>query len=800
MDARNTRGLIMVDEHEDTVATPLVATNRRHPGDVVRVVVGAAILGVSVLAVYRDRVSVFETNLFRLGNDLPAAIGPYLNVIMQAGNVGAAPALAVVVLVIGRMRYWRAAFDVTVAGTLAWFGAKLVKDTIQRPRPGGLLDDVARFGSTEGLGFVSGHTAVAAALACAIAPYLPRGARRAVWAVPWLVGLGRVYFGAHLPLDIVGGAALGWMIGAAIHLALGAPHGAPTLDSAAQVLRAAGWRPRDLARIPGVHLGSFPFVATLDRGSVFVKLLDPDTRDRDLIIRAARIVSVRDVRDEAAVLDPPAQANREAAVTLLARQHDVRVPNVLAIARHPRERDLVWLVLEHVRSRDLGRVDPDEMTDALLDDLWDQVSRLHTAGVAHRELVASNILVDDDGAAWLVDFAHADSSPHPHALANDVAELLVSTSLLVGGDRAVGAAVRTLGPARVAEALPELAPLALTPQNRRSLRRGEHRGLLDDLREMVAERTESTRPTPSQVAVPIWGRVATAVGALGLVLAALVALAGPGDVVDELAAASPRWLGVAFVAWAIAALASTTSLVAAVERRLAVGRTAVVAAAAASAGASDGRRRADGIVVASLARSGVPPHEAERAIGRVRRAGWAGWAVVALAASVDALDHAHALVTPDHLALLVGLAAAATLVHLTLGAVGRHAQPGRRPGTAPGGVVGIGMAGWVPVFVAALVGSVAAVVSVLAAVTAVSADPVPISYAAVVGAAAWALVRAPGIDRAVSLRPVIVTAGLTASGAPLATAVAAAAVVGGAELVGLGLGAGARRWIAGSAR
>jgi glycosyltransferase 2 family protein len=789
----------MVDER-DGVTAPLVATNSRHPGDAVRLALGTAILGVSVLAVYRDRVSVFETNLFRLGNDLPTAIGPYLNVIMQAGNVGAAPALAAVVLLVGRLRYWRAAFDVTVAGTLAWFGAKFVKDAIQRPRPGGLLDDVARFGSTEGLGFVSGHTAVAAALACAIAPYLPRGARRAVWAVPWLVGLGRIYFGAHLPLDIVGGAALGWMIGAAIHLALGAPHGAPTMDSAAQVLRVAGWRPRHLERVPGAHVGSFPFVATLDSGSVFVKLLDPDTRDRDLVIRLARFLSFRDVRDEAAVLDPPAQANREAAVTLLARQHEVRVPNVLSIARHPSERDLVWLVLEHVPSRDLGRVDPDEVSDGLLDDLWTQVGRLHAAGVAHRELIDSNVLVADDGRAWLVDFAHADSSPRPHALANDVAELLVTTALLVGCERAVAAAVRTLGTARVAEALPELAPLALTPQTRRCLRREEHRGLLDDVRDLVAERTESARPARSQLVTPSWGRLAVALGALGLVLVATVAVAGPGDVADELAAVSPRWLGVAFVAWAIAALASTVALVAAVERRLAVGRIALVAAAAASASAGDGRPRADGVVVERLARAGVPRIEAERAIGRCRKASWIGWVVVAFAASVDAVDHQHSLVTPDRLGALVAMAGAATLVHAALGIMGRRSRPVRPTAPDSARADGAGVAGWAPVLAAALTVSVAAVVAVLATVTATDADPVPVSYAAVVGVVAWALVRIPPLDRAVALRPVIIVIGLTASGAALPVAAATAIIVGGAELVGLSVASLGRRWMVASGR
>jgi glycosyltransferase 2 family protein len=786
----------MTPDDTQTTTVPFVASTSRHPGDIVRLLAGALVLGVTVLAVYRDRLSIFETNLFRLVNDLPSAISPYLNLVMQAGNVGAAPAFALASLVIGRRRNWRASFDIVVAGTLAWFAAKVVKDAIQRPRPGGLLDDVARFGSTEGLGFVSGHTAVAAAIACAAAPYLPRGARRAAWVVVWLVGLSRIYFGAHLPLDIVGGAALGWMIGAGIHLLLGAPHGIPSPADVERVLRSAGWRPRQLERVPGEHTGSVPYVATLERGSVFVKLLDPDIRDRDLILRTARLLSVRDVRDEAAVLDPPDQANREAAMTLLARQHGTRVPNVLAITRHPHERDLVWLVLEHVPGRDLRRVDPAEATDELLHDLWVQLACLRSAGLAHRELIASNILVDRDGRSWIVDFAHAESSARPHALANDVAELLVTTSLLVGHVRAIDAAIGALGTAAVAEALPELASLALTPQTRRELRSDaptpggpNRRQLLGDLRDLLSDRTASARPLGPHTPVPHGWRAGLAVAVALGVSGALAAIAGPDEVVDEMAAVSPRWLGIAVVAWAVAALSATVGLVAAVERRLAVGRVAVVRAIAASTAFSAGRGAATEVTASHLARAGVPRAEAGRATMRTRSAAWAAWAAVTLAALVEAVDTDHTLIRPSHLGALVGVALAALVAHLLLASrrwASREAA-GPPPADGDGVSAGLGVAGWIPIATAALLELIAAMVAGLALVTAIS-TPVPVSYAAVVVLAGWAVVRLAPIERAVALRPAVLAIGLAASGASPPAAIAVAIVATAVEVVALGAG------------
>jgi undecaprenyl-diphosphatase len=414
--------------------TRYLSTLSRHPGDVVRLVVALVLLGLTAIPVDRTSVPVLEEDAFWLLNDLPAALFPVIWLPMQAGSVGAVGAVTGVAL-LARRRLLAA--ELAVAGVLAWGLAKIIKVFFERPRPGVLFPDAVLHGDVvTGLGYLSGHAAIASTLATVAGPWLPRRLRRLAWGLALLVGASRIYVGAHLPLDVLGGYALGWAIGACVHLLLGAPGGRPDVALTERALTEMGLRPREL-----VSAGAGTFTCTTDAGDRYhVKVVGPDHRDADVVHRSWRRMVSRWFREKPPFGSPRQRLDHEAATALLARATGARVPAVVAVRTFGS--GLGVLVAEHVEGDPLDAAPIDA---ELLAAVWGQVARLHAGRVAHGDLHASNVLVDGERQPWLVGFGLGESSAEPTRLHQDVAELLASLEPLVGAPAAVEAAGGALG-------------------------------------------------------------------------------------------------------------------------------------------------------------------------------------------------------------------------------------------------------------------------------------------------------------------------------------------------------------------
>ena len=183
--------------------------------------VGLAILAASIALARHDSISPTEARVFHAVNGLPGWLYPVLWAPMQLGN-----------LVVGTAAGWLVALidrDLALAAMVtAAAGLKLVIEKVVRKemadqlavrqRPGTSQVGAIRRGDVpeSGPSFPSGHVILVAAIGTVVAPMLAE-----VWwwlplLVMLLVAVGRVYVGAHNPLDVTAGLGAGLLLGGAL--------------------------------------------------------------------------------------------------------------------------------------------------------------------------------------------------------------------------------------------------------------------------------------------------------------------------------------------------------------------------------------------------------------------------------------------------------------------------------------------------------------------------------------------------------------------------------------------------------
>ena len=161
-----------------------------------------------------------EIAVFRWFNDPPRLIGAVtalVNPLLRPVGLAVLIVAAVVLLALTRRAvFWRLITSAIAAGILAYLVDNALKLIVDRGRPPEYLSDVLFHGyptNPHGSGYPSSHVAVAVAVVLGAWPWLDRRWRVGGVVVAVMIGLNRMYVGAHLPLDIVGGVSVGLVCG-----------------------------------------------------------------------------------------------------------------------------------------------------------------------------------------------------------------------------------------------------------------------------------------------------------------------------------------------------------------------------------------------------------------------------------------------------------------------------------------------------------------------------------------------------------------------------------------------------------
>jgi uncharacterized membrane protein YbhN (UPF0104 family) len=439
---------------------------RRHPADLARLVFAAlAAAALAIVAAFAPgTVAAVSTDLIRLFRELPAGFIAFL-----VGFVQLLAILAPVVFTVALLwrRSQREFAAVAVGAAIAGVAVALLDSWLASRAPTAAIAQQRVDSWFTGAAFPSSaYLAAAAAAATVASPSWARPWRRAAWLGVTAIAACRLLTATEVPLNLALVVALGVVAGSAVLLVTGAASRRVDIATVSDALRRNGVIVHRLEPRPS-EIATPTFTAQGPAGEPYlVKVLGRDERDESLFLRAWQAISVRGMGDHRPVRSPTRAAEHEALALTLARAATARVPEVIGIGYT--DDGAAVFVQALLPGIPLAETPTNVVDDELLTDAWRQVAALQTRRIAHRALDSRNIVVAD-GAA-VVGFGAASLNGSDQLIAADVAELIVSTALLVGAERAVTCAATVMSKEILAAALPLMQPVVLTPRTRRALK------------------------------------------------------------------------------------------------------------------------------------------------------------------------------------------------------------------------------------------------------------------------------------------------------------------------------------------
>jgi uncharacterized membrane protein YbhN (UPF0104 family) len=397
----------------------------------------------------------------------------------------------------------------------------------------------ALFSSSPPPVYVEARLALAVAVVVTASPHLARPFRFVGRAVLLFGAIAGVALGTAYPVGALGAFLVGFLAAAVVHLALGSPGGRLTPEQVRVALQDLGIDVESIADAPLQARGFALLTAVESDGSrLLVKVYGRDAWDGQFLASAWSSLWIRGETLQLGI-GRLQQVEHEAFVTLLAQRAGVSVMPLVTAGMAGD--DDAFLVTDG-NARTLHSLDPDEVTDEVLDQFWLSMSRLHALGVAHGAVDAYRLVLRDDGVPAITDLAQASIAASSNELMADRAQLIVTSALATDPDRAIAAARRALGNDGLADVLPYLQPAVLDRATRRVVHQADWK--LDELRASAAQTTGADPPELERLRRVTWHSVIVVVliGVIAYTLISMLAGVNLSQLVDELKSADMVWL------------------------------------------------------------------------------------------------------------------------------------------------------------------------------------------------------------------------------------------------------------------
>jgi len=542
---------------------------QRHPVDSVRLVVRLCLLGLVLFltAVLPGALTNASADIVQFFARMPEPLRYALVGVAQLAI------LVIPVVIVGWLLVRRArAATLLVVGAAVVGGIIMVllTDWLNRAAPPTAITDLPS-GSFVRSSFPSAaYLAALVAGASTASPMMTARWRTIAWSAVWVTVVVRMITATQAPVNLLVTLTLGSAVGSAALVIFGSPRRHPGSATLTAGLMAGGFEIDELGD-ELVERGVRTYHGRAGADAVDVVYLDRDDRDVELFARVVRSIRVRDVDEQRISVRPRIRAAQLAQATMMAQRAGARVQNLLAVAPTGTDSSIIVLGAASGAGQTLRQVS--EVSDAALDDAWRQLGLLHHACIAHRSLTRDNVVVDGDLVTFLgLDTALLASSPESRAV--DRAELLVTTALTVGVDRALDAALRVVSAADLEATLPFVQRPALPAHTREEAKKPKH--LVDDLRTGLGSRLGVEQVQLAELERVSVAKIVTWVGFAVLAFFVLTLVTNWSAIADAMSGINWVWVGPAVLATLVGTVGGAMSLAGSVVRPIPLGDATII--------------------------------------------------------------------------------------------------------------------------------------------------------------------------------------------------------------------------------